>query len=484
MPEEAGFSSKKLEEAEKYWESTRSAAFMVIYDGAVLLAWGDVERRFMLHSVRKSLMSALYGIHVDNGRIDLDKTMGEIGIDDTNPSLDSAEKKARIIDLIRARSGVFHAAAAEPPQNKKPPRGSHEPGTFWCYNNWDFNALGTILEQEAEIAIFEEFNRCFALPLGMQDFRVRDGFYMYEKEKSIHPAYHFRMSARDMARFGLLYLEEGNWKGKRILSQDWIRTSTQVHSPDAWGIGYGYMWWVNTHEPLVEFGMYSALGVGEQSIDVLPEANMVFVLRTNTFAGDKVSYKERHKLITMITAARIAEPKPNPRLEPLTSAKPSIKTANLSTQYKNALCGDYEIPSFGATGRLFLDGNDLVLEMYIGTFGLIPISKTRFMLEDVGDDFFLEKGDGSSRGRLYTESDLVMMGYGHLQKDETDQAIEIFKKAVNCFPDSFNTHDSLGEAYAKKGLIRKAIESYRKSIELNPDNANGIEMLEQLKKRG
>jgi len=150
-PEEAGFSSEKLAEAKAYWESIPS-----------VVAWGDVERRYLLHSARKSIMSAIYGIHVDAGEIDLDKTMKELGIDDENPPLNDEEKQATIFDLIRARSGVYHLAAAEPPQNPKPPRGSHAPGTYWCYNNWDFNALCTIIEQELGIKVFEDFEEWFA----------------------------------------------------------------------------------------------------------------------------------------------------------------------------------------------------------------------------------------------------------------------------------------------------------------------------------
>ncbi len=156
--------------------------------------------------------------------------------------------------------------------------GSHLPGTKWCYNNWDFNALCTILEQETDVKFFEELGEAFAVPLEMQDYRVRDGFYMYERQKSLHPAYHIRMSARDMARLGHLYLRLGQWKDRRILSEEWIAESTFAHSTDAWGgEGYGYMWWVAQSEPFAAAGMYSALGVGEQSIDVLPKANMVVV---------------------------------------------------------------------------------------------------------------------------------------------------------------------------------------------------------------
>lgn len=174
-PSEAGFSKDGLAAAKKYWESTPSAAFMVVRDGAVVVAWGDVERRYMLHSVRKSFMNGLYGIHVKANRIDLNKTLAQLGIDDVKPTLNDQEKAATVLNLLQSRSGVYHNAAAEPRGNPKPKRGRFAPGDHWCYNNWDFNTLATILEQVLDGTMFEEFQDKFAKPLGMQDFRTLDG---------------------------------------------------------------------------------------------------------------------------------------------------------------------------------------------------------------------------------------------------------------------------------------------------------------------
>ena len=80
-PEEAGFSAEKLEKAREYFNTIDAAAVMVIYRGVVLAAWGDIERRYWCHSVRKSFMNALYGIYVEKGLIDLSKTLKELNID-------------------------------------------------------------------------------------------------------------------------------------------------------------------------------------------------------------------------------------------------------------------------------------------------------------------------------------------------------------------------------------------------------------------
>jgi Flp pilus assembly protein TadD len=71
-----------------------------------------------------------------------------------------------------------------------------------------------------------------------------------------------------------------------------------------------------------------------------------------------------------------------------------------------------------------------------------------------------------------------MLGAGNV-----DEAIELFKLNVSAFPHSWNAYDSLGEAYARKGERDLAIRNYEKSLELNPENANGRQVLEQLRSR-
>ncbi len=110
LPEEAGWSSEGLKSAREFSQMIGSAAVMVIYDGAILAQWGQVARRFMCHSIRKSLLSALYGSAVAKGEIDIDETLGSIGIDD-DAGLTESERSARVSDLLKSRSGVYLPAA-------------------------------------------------------------------------------------------------------------------------------------------------------------------------------------------------------------------------------------------------------------------------------------------------------------------------------------------------------------------------------------
>jgi CubicO group peptidase (beta-lactamase class C family) len=148
-PGAAGWSKDKLAKAEAWSQRIGSTAAMIVHRGAVVAEWGDTAARTPLASVRKSLLSALIGNAVERGEIDLAQSIGALGIDDNEPSLTAEEKTATVRDLLAARSGIYHAALYESAgmAASRPPRFSHKPGTFWYYNNWDFNALGAIYER-------------------------------------------------------------------------------------------------------------------------------------------------------------------------------------------------------------------------------------------------------------------------------------------------------------------------------------------------
>lgn len=315
-PEAAGWSSSELETARQYFDSLQSAAVFVVYKGKVLISWGSIKANYWTHSARKSFMSAIYGIHTHEGKLDLQKTMAELNIDDI-PSLSDLEKTARVFQLLQARSGVYHTAAAESESMHayKPPRNSHLPGTFWCYNNWDFNTLVSIFNQETGYDFFEVLQSRIAIPLEMEDFNMEGTFYQYQYDRSIHPAYHFRLSARDAARFGLLYLQRGKWEDQQIVPWSWIKKSTATVSKASDyipGTGYGYMWWtfapgsemVREHDSIGTHRFYAALGTGVQAIIVIPKADLVLAHRVDTDNRKHVTLDSILNLADMILAAK------------------------------------------------------------------------------------------------------------------------------------------------------------------------------------
>ncbi len=283
-PATIGWSETTLREAREFSEKIQSSAVVIVQHGAVVAEWGDAAKRTDLASVRKSLLNALIGIAVSEHRIDLDATIGSLGIDDNPPSLTDVEKGATVRELLEARSGVYHAALYETPSMaaERPPRGSHPPGTFWYYNNWDFNTLGTIYEHATGSGIFDALEREIARPIGMQDYHPADGIYV-RGAASIHPAYPIRMSARDLARFALLYLRKGSWAGRQIVPKEWVEESTRAYSRSGFGPGYGYLWWTDflgdAFAPSVTLpqGSFMALGAGGQYAVAVPALDLVIV---------------------------------------------------------------------------------------------------------------------------------------------------------------------------------------------------------------
>ena len=157
--EKAGWSEGKLAAAHAYADSIHSSAVMIVQGGQIVYEWGNIHAKIVSYSVRKSFISSLYGIYSAEGAIDTNETLEHLGIDETHDRLTPAEKQARVVDLLRARSGVYHDVDFETSYMKahRPARGSHAPGTFWYYNNWDYNVLGTIFERKTGLRIGDAF---------------------------------------------------------------------------------------------------------------------------------------------------------------------------------------------------------------------------------------------------------------------------------------------------------------------------------------
>jgi CubicO group peptidase (beta-lactamase class C family) len=309
-PEQAGWSAKKLAEIHQYVEEIGSTSAMIVQHGVVVAAWGDVAHRSNLHSCRKSLLSSLIGIAAAEGKINLDDTLDKLGIDDNKPSLTAVEKEATVRDLLEARSGVYHPAAYETKgmAEQRPPRGSHAPGTFWYYNNWDFNTLGYIYEKATGTKIFDAFYREIAQPIAMQDFKPRDGHYVTSPD-SRFPAYLFDMSARDFARFALLYLHAGKWNNTQVVPEDWVKASTRPYSDSESG-GYGYLWWTGDSAsgtpqkiPFPKGSFWAEGHLGQYAV-VVPSLDLIIV---NRLDGDmtkrEIHKRQMSRFVQMVVAA-------------------------------------------------------------------------------------------------------------------------------------------------------------------------------------
>jgi CubicO group peptidase (beta-lactamase class C family) len=314
VPETVGWSSAGLDAVRDRLGQMSSTALMAVVGGRVVFDYGDVETVSYLASVRKSILSMLFGRYVADGTANLDRTIGELGIDDVQ-GLTEREKQATVRHLLSARSGVYHPASnAGDDLASAPPRGSQAPGTYHLYSNWDFNAVGTAFEILTGRNIFDALQTDLAEPIGMRDFDRGRHEKSGDLTRSRHPAYHMHLSTRDMARVGYLMLRDGEWDGRQIVPRDWVRESTRPvtrrteMNPERrrdgrWG--YGYLWWVfdRPDQHPAYNGAYVGLGAVGQHILVAPALDLVVVHKTVPGQGRQVPHEQFMEVADMIVEA-------------------------------------------------------------------------------------------------------------------------------------------------------------------------------------
>lgn len=329
-PARAGWDETKLADAKSVFEGLDSAAVMVVHKGRLVASWGSVETPYTAQSVRKALLNSLVGALVDEKKLSLDATLADLGIDDSDPPLTDAEKQATLRDLLHSRSGIFHSALYEVGgwakarttlREREAAAGAdlYPHGSLWIYNNWDFNAIGTIVEKAAGEEIGPFFEQRIARRIGMEDFRPEDVEYTtrdHAAEKrfgnvSDHRAYMFNISTRDLARYGVMQLGCGKWRSKRILSQKWVRESIdgvdtrlgRTETDRETGFGdYGYLWQIDrpgsrrytqlkTREPF-----YIANGNRGHAMLVMPYLDLVIAHQVATVGGISAEAQQRRFL--------------------------------------------------------------------------------------------------------------------------------------------------------------------------------------------
>ena len=314
---EVGYDESRISDIRKFiTDSMNTTGLYVVVNGKELFRFGDIEELSYLASCRKSILAMMYGNYIADGTINPETTLEELGLDDVQGLL-PIEKKATVRNLITARSGIYHPASnAGDNSADAPARGSQQPGTYFLYNNWDFNAAGAAFEKMTGKNIYDAMETDIALPIGMQDWNRSAQKKSGNTNRSKYQAYHVWLSTRDMARIGHLMLNEGKWKDKQVIPSDWAKKIISVVTPleemypvrlrDGY-FGYGYMWWVwNGPEAEGPFeGAYTARGAIGQYITVLPKLNMVIAHKTKSAYGRSTGWKEYEKLIRLFIDAHL-----------------------------------------------------------------------------------------------------------------------------------------------------------------------------------
>jgi CubicO group peptidase (beta-lactamase class C family) len=428
-----GLSPETIRGVDAFVHTLDTTGLMVVKNGHVVYEYGDVKRLSYLASTRKSVLSMLYGANMASGKIRLDATLKDLGMSDVGGLL-PIEERAKVIDLITARSGIYHPdtqgigllyelrfsacpgashPAAEAGPSKAPKRGSKEPGTHWRYYNWDFNTAGAAFERMTGKNIYDALRDDLAVPIGMQDFDRERQQKSGDLTRSQYPAYHMVLSTRDMARLGLLMLRQGKWLDRQIIPAEWARRSTSVRTPldeinrdgstEIDHFGYGYLWWV-WDGPFATGpyqSAYTSMGSYGQYITILPALDMV-VAHKSCAPGD-VSLNEYFRLLDLLTGkkpASAAELASWALLRPRAHAQPKEHIAiKLEPKIYDAYAGEYIMapdPKFLGTVTMTVkrDGAALVRQVP-GWFAqeIFPESDTVFFNTTEDEQLTFVKND-------------------------------------------------------------------------------------------
>jgi CubicO group peptidase (beta-lactamase class C family) len=250
-------------------------------------------------SMAKSFASALVGIAIDEGHI---KSVDE-PITNYIPELlekDERFESITIRHLLTMSSGIKYEEGGDLPWSEEADdtktyyatdlrelalencRIEGKPGEYFEYNNYNPLLVGMILERATGMSVSRYLQQKVWKPVGMEadgSWSVDSASSGFEKMESGVNA-----RARDFARFGMLFAEEGNREGKQLISRGWIEVSTRADTSTDPSQDYQYFWWVNTTEG--ETSHFSARGNYGQYIYVAPEKDLVIV-RLGKEEGDQ-----------------------------------------------------------------------------------------------------------------------------------------------------------------------------------------------------
>ena len=294
-PSEHGMDSRDLELAARYAEENDSYCLVVARHGRIVGEWyfGDttVETPVRSWSVGKSYAATVAGLALQAGMlgdvrdpvVDYVPAWEGRGRDDITIHHLLSMTSGLHFDLVGDNVGITMARdmTQRAVENASPRR----PGYAWEYNNHTVQMIEPVLRGATGLPPDEFAQRALFEPLGMDA--------EWEEDAAGNPAMYMNVvaSCRDHARFGQLYLRDGGWEGEELLSDEFV--SAAVSPSSGFNQGYGYWWWLNGHEPLLDsvtfedmgrmmhpfapHDAFCAVGLGNQMVEVIPSLDMVVV---------------------------------------------------------------------------------------------------------------------------------------------------------------------------------------------------------------
>jgi CubicO group peptidase (beta-lactamase class C family) len=247
-----------------------------------------------VNSVTKSVLSILVGIAIDKGYLRLDEKLYEVAPDAFDDKVDPRARGITIRDLLTktegfAESGEYATTVSYPDADlwrwmlNRPVK--YAPGTYFRYDEIGADLLSVILSR----AIKQNAER-FAQDELLNPLHIGNYDWLSDAAGHLFGETHLKLTARDMAKIGLLYLQHGRWDDKQIVSESFVADSTTKQNdggPPA-NAGYGYLWWISRTK--TNLPAFFAAGSGSKAIYLVPKLNIVVAVSANGIAGGSQNF--------------------------------------------------------------------------------------------------------------------------------------------------------------------------------------------------
>lgn len=268
-----------------------------------------------LQSVTKSVSSALIGIAIGRGEISgLEAPLLSFFADRDLSGVDARLREATLEDLLTMRSGIEWHEQDRPLDETNTTlqleRSSDwvgftlsqpmdaAPGTKWVYNSGGSQLMSAVIRSATGQTIDRFAQEHLFGPLGIREFHWKfEPGGIPDTEGGLY------LETLDLARIGQLYLDDGMWRGRRILPEGWARASVARHvdNVNAQGWGYGYQWWRLDREGTE---IWAGLGFGGQFLLVLPAQRVVAVANSWNLFGPTRGNLLNDFIVALLAASR------------------------------------------------------------------------------------------------------------------------------------------------------------------------------------
>lgn len=291
-PDSFGLAGERLEALQSACQAWKIKDVVVVKDGRFALDYHESgqDRLGSIYSCTKSILSALIGIALERGEIGSLEDAALDYFDDIQLTDDDPRKRE-----IRIRHLLTMTPGFDWPEFDKPywamkrtgdwiryvwerPIG-HVPGEVFTYNSGGSHLLAAILRKATGQSVYDYADHHLFRKLGFRKPRWNESAGVHEGGAGMH------MTSRDMARFGLLYLNGGRWADEQVVPESWVLESLKPHhkgfshyEPPIFG-AYGYHWWVSPQTHNGHIDCHFAKGYGGQYIFIVPELQLVAALR-------------------------------------------------------------------------------------------------------------------------------------------------------------------------------------------------------------